>query len=243
MSKASTSGRADTAKRGAAKGGTKGAATKGAATAGAVKAATKSPPPKKVAMAAAKGAAKGPAKGAAKGAAKGTAKGAAANVHELMVYAYAMEAEAAERYAEFADAMETHNNPAVAELFRKMARIESLHAQQIRDRMGWHDAPAPAGGAYRWEGMEAPETADHGDLHYLMTPHHALKIARVNEERARQFYAKLARQADDDETRAAALEMCEEEAEHVRLIDEWLARTPAPEKGWAVDLDPPNYNE
>jgi len=91
--------------------------------------------------------------------------------------------------------------------------------------------------------MEAPETADHGDLHYLMTPHHALKIARVNEERARQFYAKLARQAVDDETRAAALEMCEEEADHVRLIDEWLARTPTPAKGWSVDLDPPNYNE
>lgn len=168
---------------------------------------------------------------------------ASASVQELMVHAYAMENEAAERYAEFADAMEVHNNLEVAELFRKMARIENLHAQQIRERMGWHEVPAPASGAYRWDALEAPETADHGELHYLMTPHHALQIARINEERARRFYARLASAATDDAVRTAAEEMRDEEAEHVQLIDEWLARTPAPESGWSTDLDPPNYNE
>ncbi len=168
--------------------------------------------------------------------------GAGTSVGELMIHAYAMEAEAAERYAEFADVMLTHNNVEVAELFRKMARIENLHAQQIRESQGWTSVPVPASGTYHWEGLEAPETADHGDLHYLMTPHHALEIARRNEERARQFYAALAERAESVEMREAALEMRDEEAEHVRLIDEWLARTPAPEKGWSTDLDPPNYH-
>jgi hypothetical protein len=36
--------------------------------------------------------------------------------------------------------------------------------------------------------------------------------------------------------------MSDEEADHVRLIDEWLSRTPAPEAGWSTDFDPPNYN-
>ncbi|MCC6560603.1 MAG: rubrerythrin, partial [Xanthomonadales bacterium] len=45
------------------------------------------------------------------------------------------------------------------------------------------------------------------------------------------------------DVRAAAEEMRDEEAEHVRLIDEWLARTPAPDDGWATDLDPPNYHD
>jgi rubrerythrin len=199
-------------------------------------------------------------KGAAKAAApaKGTKPGAGASaskkkvpakrpkvsekVRQLMIHAYAMEAEAAERYAEFADVMEVHNNAEVADLFHKMARIENLHAQQIRESMGWKTVPVPAEGIYRWEGLEAPETADHSDLHYLMTPHHALQIARLNEERAKRFYAKLAAEASDDEMRRAALEMSEEEADHVRLIDEWLARTPAPEAGWSTDLDPPNYS-
>lgn len=164
-------------------------------------------------------------------------------VPDLMAYAYAMESEAADRYAEFADVMEAHNNVEVAELFRKMARIENLHAQQLRDSMGWTVPPTPSDGRYRWAGVEAPETADHADLHYLMTPHHALQIARINEERARAFYRHLADVATEPALRAAAEEMCEEEAEHVRLIDEWIARTPAPDSGWEVDLDPPNYHD
>ncbi|HQD83509.1 MAG TPA: ferritin family protein [Quisquiliibacterium sp.] len=166
-----------------------------------------------------------------------------ASMDDMMANAYALEAEAAERYAEFADLMEAHNNREVAELFRKMARIENLHAQQILERMGWSGAaPAPRV-PWRWEGMEGPETGDHADLHYLMTPHHALQVARMNEERARRFYAELVRRAPEGALRDAAVEMEEEEAEHVRLIDAWIARTPAPEEGWDVDLDPPNYTD
>ena len=50
---------------------------------------------------------------------------------ELMALALAMEREAAQRYAEFADAMEIHNNVEVAALFRKMATIETGHVQAI----------------------------------------------------------------------------------------------------------------
>ena len=165
------------------------------------------------------------------------------SIEDLMAYAYAMEVEAAERYAEFADLMEAHNNAEVAELFAKMARIENLHAQQIRDRMHWHVVPAPSAGAYHWDGFEGPETGDHADLHYKMTAHHALQVARVNEQRAWRFYDRLVAQAATEEIREAAIEMRDEEAGHVRLIDDWIARTPPPEDGWEVDLDPPNYNE
>ena len=47
------------------------------------------------------------------------------SIDELMAYAYALEVEASERYADFADAMEMHNNREVAELFRKLSRIEN----------------------------------------------------------------------------------------------------------------------
>ena len=213
---------------------------KGADPAGRASAAKSAAPAKRTATAGAAGGGKKTPASEKKGPAK-RAK-VSEKVRQLMIHAYAMEAEAAERYAEFADVMEVHNNAEVADLFHKMARIENLHAQQIRESMGWKTVPVPAEGVYRWEGLEAPETADHSDLHYLMTPHHALQIARLNEERAKRFYAKLAAEASDDEMRRAALEMSEEEADHVRLIDEWLARTPAPEAGWSTDLDPPNYN-
>lgn len=178
-----------------------------------------------------------------RGAHAGEAPRMFSSMDDMMANAYALEAEAAERYAEFADLMDAHNNREVAELFRKMARIENLHAQQIRERMGWTAAAPLPRVPWRWEGMEGPETGDHSDLHYLMTPHHALQVARMNEERARRFYAELVRHAPEGVLRDAAVEMEEEEAEHVRLIDAWIARTPAPEEGWDVDLDPPNYTD
>ena len=99
-----------------------------------------------------------------------------ASASEFMAHAYAMEAEAAERYAEFADSMEVHNNREVAELFRKLSRIEQRHADQILEQMGWKQSPV-ASANYRWEGTEGPETADPTELHYLMQPYHALQIA------------------------------------------------------------------
>lgn len=157
---------------------------------------------------------------------------------EFMAHAYAMEAEAAERYAEFADSMEVHNNREVAELFRKLSRIEQRHADQILEQMGWKQSPVSAADV-RWQGAEGPETADPTELHYLMQPYHALQIALHNEKRARDFFANLARATKDAGVRKGALEMEEDEAEHVRLIEEWLKRTPKPDPNWEADQDPP----
>jgi len=165
-----------------------------------------------------------------------------ASASDFMVHAYAMEAEAAERYAEFADSMEVHNNREVAELFRKLSRIEQRHADQILEQMGWKQSPVTSAN-YRWEGTEGPETADPTELHYLMQPYHALQIALLNEKRARDFFAHLAKVATNAGVRKGALEMQEEEAEHVRLIEEWLARTPKPDANWEADQDPPMLSD
>jgi rubrerythrin len=160
----------------------------------------------------------------------------------FMAHAYAMEAEAAERYAEFADSMEVHNNREVAELFRKLSRIEQRHADQILEQMGWKQSPAAAAN-YRWEGTEGPETADPTQLHYLMQPYHALQIALLNEKRARDFFAHLAKNTTSAGVRKAALEMEQDEATHVRLIEEWLKRTPKPDANWEADQDPPMLSD
>jgi rubrerythrin len=197
---------------------------------------------KKTKVAAAPKSAKAPRRAVAKLAPKRTvAKAKAAPIasaSEFMVHAYAMEAEAAERYAEFADSMEVHNNLEVAELFRKLSRIEQRHADQILEQMGWKQSPVSAAN-YRWEGTEGPETADPTELHYLMQPYHALQIALINEKRARDFFAHLAKVTTNAGVRKGALEMQEEEAEHVRLIEEWLKRTPKPDPNWETDQDPP----
>jgi rubrerythrin len=166
---------------------------------------------------------------------------AVGSMSELMAYAYALELEAAERYAEFAEAMAAHNNREVAELFRKLARIEHRHAEQVLEDMGWTEPPAPPSAGYRWEDPEGPETADVTALHYLMQPYHALELALHNEQRALRFFNGLAKAATSDKLRRVALEMAAEEAEHVRLIEDWIRRTPVPDPHWDHDPDPPRY--
>lgn len=160
------------------------------------------------------------------------------SLEALLSRACALEAEAAERYAELAGQMEAHHNREVAALFGKLARIEGLHRDQILRRMGWKQPPDPD--AFRWETPEGPETADYGDLHYLMSPWHALKLAEHNERRAAAFFEALAQADLPDDVRAEAAGMAEEEHEHVRLIEEWLRKFPAPEAAWDEDPDPPN---
>jgi rubrerythrin len=147
-------------------------------------------------------------------------------VDEFMAYAWAMEVEASDRYAELADLM-----------FARLARIEGKHRDQIAAQMGWRSAPDAA--VFRWETPEGPETTDYGELHYLMQPWHALKLAEHNERRAVEFFERFAAAHVPAEVRAAALEMAADEREHVRLIEEWLSRVPPPEPGWDEDPDPP----
>jgi rubrerythrin len=156
-----------------------------------------------------------------------------------MARAYAMELEAHERYAQFAEQLDTHNNREVAEMFRKLSHVESLHAQRILEEMGWPSLPALAP-AYAWETPEGPETAPPDAVHYLMQPMHALEIALRCELQAQKYFEDIAAaNGVPAAVKKAALEMADEEREHVSLVRDWMKRVPQPEAGWDEDPDPP----
>jgi rubrerythrin len=161
---------------------------------------------------------------------------------DFMAQAYSMELEATERYAQFAEQLDTHNNREVAEMFRKLSKIEALHAKRILEEMGWPSVPALPP-AFAWEGAEGPETAPLDELHYLMQPYHALQLALQCEQRAVQHFERILAGKAPKKVRAAATEMAEEEREHVRLIEAWLARVPQPGADWDEDPDPPRVTE
>ena len=164
-----------------------------------------------------------------------------ATLAEVMAQALSIEQEAAERYNALADVMEVHNNREVTELFRKMAAIEAKHAQQIMAGMGWKRPEEAPRVTPWWPGGDAPESVPQDEIHYLMTPWHALQLALGAEQRAEAFFAELASNAPTETVRKAALEMRDEEREHVTLIRNWLAKVPRPDEDWAVDPDPPRY--
>jgi len=161
---------------------------------------------------------------------------------DFMAQAYSMELEATERYAQFAEQLDTHNNREVAEMFRKLSKIEALHAKRILEEMGWPSVPALPP-AFAWEDAEGPETAPLDEMHYLMQPYHALQLALQCEQRAVQHFERILAGKAPKKVRAAATEMAEEEREHVRLIEAWLARVPQPDADWDEDPDPPRVTE
>ena len=170
-------------------------------------------------------------------------RGATSSIGTLMTYALWLELDAVERYRELADAMEMHNNRDVSELFRKMSTIEGRHADKIMKQMGWTRVPPLPQGAAPWPGFESPETVAHDDVHYLMQPYHALALALKGEERAHRFFESLARAATTPAVKRAAIEMAEEEREHVELVRAWMAKVPRPDDDWNDDPDPPRYTD
>ena len=165
--------------------------------------------------------------------------GGIASTEDLLAHALAMEIEAEDRYRELAGQMEVHNNPEVAALFQKLAEIEGRHAEQIRERTAEMNLPRISPWDFAWDTGPSPEAEAGGGAHYLMTPHHALQIALRNEEAARDFFRRLAEEARTEEVKRLAEEFAEDEAEHVDLVRQWLAKFPAPEEGWDEDPDPP----
>ncbi len=164
---------------------------------------------------------------------------AIASADELLAHAMAIEMEAAERYAELADQMETHNNPEVAELFSKLAEIEGKHIQQVRDISGDVDLSMTTLWKHGWVDPGASEAPEYEDVHYLMQPYHAISLALRAERRAVAFFTGVEEKTDDKEVAAMARRLAEDERKHVSLLEDWLDKLPEPDEDWADDPDPP----
>ena len=169
--------------------------------------------------------------------------GAPHTLEEFMAQALAMEREAVARYSELADSMDVHNNREVAAMFRTMAGYEAKHAEQIMAQMGWTRDPPPPACGFAWTELEGPEAVPIDEVHYLMQPWHALQLALAAEQRAKAFFGRLARHAASEPVRRAALELQQEEHEHVELVRAWLKKVPEPDADWAIDPDPPRYTD
>jgi rubrerythrin len=166
-----------------------------------------------------------------------------ASAEELLAYSLALETEAVERFNDLADQMEMHHNYEVADLFRKLAKIEGLHIENVNRASAGKQLPSLLAWEFEWDGGESPEGGAMEDAHYLMQPWHAIELAMQGEKRAVAFFRHVADTATDDKVLKMALELVEEEEEHVALLKEWQERFPRPSEGWDEDLDPPTMLE
>jgi len=156
-------------------------------------------------------------------------------LEEFLAHAIAMEQEAADRYLELADMMEAHRNDGVAKVFRDMVHYSNLHRDSIRARAGSRVLPSLKSWQYRWR--SPPEVGGEEGFDYLMEPFHALMYARANEMRSMKYYRAVGEESQDAEVRRLGAEFAEEEREHVRALDKWIATTPRPSEPMTQDPD------
>ena len=165
------------------------------------------------------------------------------STEELLAYSLALETEAVDRFNDLADQMEIHHNYEVADLFRKLAKIEGLHIENVNKASAGKQLPSLLAWEFEWDGGESPEGGAMEDAHYLMQPWHAIELAMHGEKRAVAFFRHVADTSTDEGVIKMALELVEEEEEHVALLQQWQERFPKPDEDWDEDLDPPTILE
>jgi rubrerythrin len=145
------------------------------------------------------------------------------SVEEFLSHAIELEREAAERFGQLADAMESCGNWEVASLFRQLANYSRLHLSDARLRSGFHDMSAAKAGVCLWPGIESPETAAIWAADPLIGREQALLIALDAETAGLEYYRSIFETTEDPEIKAFAKEFTEEESGHVAELQKWIA--------------------
>ena len=162
---------------------------------------------------------------------------------ELIAYTCDLESEAADRYQELADQMEVHNNPEVAELFRKLSALSDQLKAHFTNSSAGMELPQVAPWDYRFECIELLQTDNMDDIHYLMTPYHVVELALRCKKRQIEFSVHMSETHDDDGIIRMAQDFRDEQTKHIRLLEQWLIEYPEPDEDWHEDHDPPTLQE
>ncbi len=158
---------------------------------------------------------------------------------ELLAHALAIETEAAERYGELAEQMETHRKAEVASIFRRLERAEKKHLAELTDLCKTVALPHYAPWDFKWDGAESPEAIDTGRVSYQLTVEGAVLLALEHERKALDFYAGIADTARAADVRTLARQFAEEEQQHVGWLEAWLAKCGPADAVVLEDPDPP----
>lgn len=110
-------------------------------------------------------------------------------------------------------------------IFQEMAEEERQHQADLEQRYQQRYGPVPGDPGETDAVIEAPDLADAEALIFdTMTLEQALEVGLEAETMARAFYRRAAGQAQDQKLRKLYVELGEFEEDHVRRLDEKLAR-------------------
>lgn len=157
-------------------------------------------------------------------------------VEEFLAYSIHLEAEAAARFGELADAMEAGGNREVATLFRRLAYYSRKHLAQAEARSGFHDMPKMGPEDFVWPDLESPECAAIWGADPMLGRAEALQVALAAETASHDYYKSILDATKDPEVKRFAVEFVAEEASHVAELKKWIAAFEAGQGAPAMSL-------
>jgi len=153
------------------------------------------------------------------------------SVEEFFGYAVKVEQDAAIHYDQLGAAMEKVGNAEVAKLFRQLADYSRLHLEEAKKRAGAINYNLHVPADYVWPDHATPERTDLWAGDPALSRLGALKAALLGERRGLEFYHSVAGFSKDQEIVKQAKEFVKEEAEHVEILERWIAREESLQKG------------
>jgi rubrerythrin/ferredoxin len=143
-------------------------------------------------------------------------------IPQLFAYAVKVEEDAALHFESLSAEMSACGNGEVAALFAQLARYSRLHLATAQARAGTlaDDEVLPA--AHVWPDYQTPERSALWAGDPSLSRLDALKAALIGEKRGYEFYYSVAGTTNDPEVSAAAKEFYLEEAEHVKILEQWI---------------------
>ena len=156
------------------------------------------------------------------------------SVEEFLAYSVRLEQDAALRFDQLADAMDSCGNREVGKLFRQLAAYSRMHMAEAQARTGFREMPPIMAKDFVWPDLESPETAAIWATNPFIGREQALEIALEAETGALNYYKSVLDTTDDPEIKAFAKEFVEEESGHVAVLKKWLA---AHKEGQPLPID------
>ena len=144
-------------------------------------------------------------------------------VETFLAYAIRVESEAALRFGQLADAMESCGNREVGKLFRRLSDYSRLHLADAQARGGFRNIPKMHPEEFQWPDLESPETAAIWAADPFVGREDALSIALAAERSGHDYYARILEETDNPEIRTLAREFVKEERAHVAELEKWIA--------------------
>ena len=145
-------------------------------------------------------------------------------VEKFLAYAVKVEQDAALHFDKLAADMKACGNEEVGALFAQLAGFSRLHLAEAQRRAGELDVTEEVPPDYVWPDAVTPERTELTSGDSTMSRLGALKAALQGEKRGYEFYVAVSGTTDSTEVAAMANEFVKEEAEHVKVLESWIAR-------------------